>query len=86
MLNNTEAEVIGLPGYDLLSENRELQAIRDRIKDLKEKFDSAALSKDIRALQEASRIQNLKPDMRDAFLKELQRRKLIKQIVDGEFI
>jgi hypothetical protein len=80
------AEVISLPAVDILTEIKELQATRDRIKDLKERYDSATLARDIRYLQEATRIQNLRPEMRDIMLKELQRRKLLKQVVDGEFV
>jgi uncharacterized membrane protein (DUF106 family) len=85
MHSESKVEVISLPSTDLLAEIRELQNVRDRIKDLKERFDSATLAKDIRNLQEASRIQNMRPEMRDLMLKELQRRKLLKQVVDGEF-
>lgn len=82
----SKVEIINLPHSDLLSEIKELQAVRDRIKEIKERFDSSSLSKDIRNLQEASRTQNMRPELRDLLLKELQRRKLLKQVVDGEFV
>lgn len=81
-----EADIISLPTVDLSNENRELQIIRDKMKDLKERYDPATLARDIRHLQEASRIQNLRPEIRDVMLRELQRRKTIKQIVDGDFV
>ena len=80
-----EADIISLPGVELSAENRELSSLRDRIKELREKYDSVTLSRDIKTLQEASRIQNLKSGIREVLLKELSRRKVIKQIIDGDF-
>lgn len=65
-------------------ENRELVEVLDRISGLKQTYDSIQLSKDIRSLQEASRIQNMNGEIRSLMLSELQRRKLIKQVIDGE--
>jgi hypothetical protein len=79
-----DLDVVHLPSTDVSNENRELTSIFGRVKELREKYDPVALVKDIRSLQEASRIQNLRPEVRDPLLRELQRRKLIHQIVSGE--
>lgn len=70
----------------LQRENRELTDVLDRISGLKQAYDTIQLSKDIRNLQEASRIQNMSGEIRSLMLVELQRRKLIKQVIDGERI
>jgi hypothetical protein len=67
-------------------ENRNLSEMLDRITSLKQSYDSFQLAKDIRVLQDASRIQNMSSDIRGLMLTELQRRKLIKQVIDGERI
>ena len=69
---------------DLGTENKDLQVVRDKLKCLREKYDPIVLQRDIRHLQNSSRIQNLRPEIRDVLLKELQRRKLIHEIVCGE--
>jgi hypothetical protein len=68
------------------AENRDLSEMLDRITSLKQSYDSFQLAKDIRALQDATRIQNMNGEVRGLMLTELQRRKLIKQVIDGERI
>ena len=67
-------------------DNKSLKNLWDQIVDLKKKYDTISLARDIKALQDSSRIQNLPPEMRMTLLKELQKRKLLKQILDGESI
>jgi hypothetical protein len=81
----TSVEIVSLSAKSLMNEIRELGLVRDTMKRLKENFESVSLARDIRHLQEASRIQNIKPELRDMLLKELQRRKIIKQVIDGDF-
>jgi len=81
-MSSKEAELISLPVVD---ENKDLQYVRDRIKELKEKYSSDTLTRDINDLKGCSRMQNISTEFRSACLKELQKRKLIKQIIEGDF-
>lgn len=65
-------------------ENRDLSGVLERVTGLKQAYDSIQLTRDIKVLQDASRIQNMSSEIRSLMLFELQRRKLIKQVIDGE--
>jgi hypothetical protein len=86
MLKEVEAaaEVISLSDDSAKLELKKLQETWNHIRELKEKYDSGAVARDIRALQESSRIQGLRPGRREQFLEELARFKFIKKIVDGD--
>ena len=70
--------------YALVKENRGLSETLSHLSYLKTQYEPIQLAKDIRTLQEASRIQKLNVEIRQILLTELQRRKLIKQILDNE--
>ncbi len=70
--------------FSLVKENRGLSETLSHLVYLKTQYEPIQLAKDIRTLQEASRIQKLNGEIRQILLTELQRRKLIKQILDNE--
>lgn len=89
----TEVEVVqesvtsygnGIVKEHIQRENRDLTDMLERLTGLKQAYDSIQLSRDIKILQDASRIQNMSSEIRSLMLFELQRRKLIKQVIDGE--
>jgi hypothetical protein len=88
-MNQVQVIEFSEPNYQMIKqrlqeENLELNQVLDRIVGLKRSFDSNQLGKDISVLKEATRIQNMNTDMKSLMLIELERRKLIKQVIDGE--
>lgn len=84
-VDKTNEAPTGSPaGQDISIEIEKLKQTRDYVVYLKSKFDTVTLSKNIKNLQDASRVQGLRTDTRQTLLKELSRQQLIKQVLDGE--
>lgn len=87
MLRNELTVVEGVAlAADLRSEVKQLQNLLSQVKEYRDKYDPATLTKDIRILQAASRVQGMRPDVRDLYLLELQRRKTIKDLIEPELV
>lgn len=69
---------------DSTGETKRLKSILDDVLYIKSKYDPVQVLKDIKTLQDSSRIQNYPRGLREELLRELQKRKIIKAILDQE--
>ena len=67
-----------------LADPAKLRVIRNVVIEIRKKYDTHLLVKNIRSLQDASRIQGISSELRANMLRELSCMKLLKEIVDGE--
>lgn len=82
---DTDSRVRVIPGLEFSAEEMDLKAVRDRLLELKTKYDSVTVSRNISALKAVSRVQHISDALRSEAMRELRRQEMIKQILDGEF-
>jgi hypothetical protein len=83
-VENKDLKIKVIPNL-VTEEDIELKRVRDHLFQLKAKYDSVTLSKNIAALKAVSRMQHIPDSLRSECLRELRKQEMIKQILDGEY-
>ncbi len=75
-----------LPMSQPSDEEREFKSALETLKVIRKRYDFLAITRTVKVLQEASRLQNIPPEMKGKILQELRKMKLIREIVEFDWL
>lgn len=78
-----DGKLLSISASDFSSELKDLQSIRDKIVEIRGKYDPSLVTREIGFLNNATKCADLSSDTRDLIFKELRKKKLIKEILEA---
>lgn len=76
-------KIVSISVSDFSSELKELQSVRDKIVEIRGKYDPSLVTREIGFLNNATKCGDLSSETRDLIFKELRKKKLIKEILEA---
>lgn len=78
-----DGKIVAIGVSDFSSELKDLQGIRDKIIEIRGKYDPSLVVREIGFLNNATKCNDLSSETRDLIFKELRKKKLIREILEA---